>query len=234
MNTCIEITTKGGTVYRPMLQFDYDDIRKPIVHETEDAIVISYYKAEEYWEIGDAWLEDVYCDIIGTCRGYFEPQQIKSDWEDEAEMPDFFTYDDDEERDGFKLPDGYPKYAVRYLAGYAHSNAVWHETSNVDHVDAVMWVKPSYIERLRAKYSEVAVHDMIKADLDRCHRILDGDQFYTHNVIIIDKRTGESDLMGMVTYLFDEHCTEEQLKWRLDGEPCEYKLLPLSEIITTY
>ena len=234
MNTCIEIKSKDGTVYRPMIQFDYDDIRKPIVHETDDKIIISYYKAEEYWEIDDAWLIDVYCNIIGECRGYFSQQQIKSYMEDERDMPDFFTHDEDGERTGFKLPDGYPVYAIRYLAGYAHSNVVWHETTNVDHVDAVLWVKPEYIEQLRKTHVEPVVHDMIKADLDRCHRLLDGDQLYTHNTIEIDKKTGESDLMGMVTYLFYEHCTDEQLHWQLDGEPCEYKLLPLSEIITSY
>lgn len=234
MNTCIKITSKDGTVYRPMLQFDYDDIRKPIVHETEDKIIISYYKAEEYWEIEDAWINDIYCNIIGTCRGYFDPCQIKSYWEDEADMPEFFTHDEDGERTGFNLPDGYPVYAVRYLAGYAHSNVVWRETSDPDNVDAILWVKPAYIDQLRKSYNEIVVHDMIKADLDRCQRILDGDQFYTHNTIEIDKKTGESDLMGMVTYLYHEHCTEEQLNWTVDGEPCEYELIPLDEIITTY
>ena len=234
MNTCIEIKSKDGTVYRPMLQFDYDDIREPVVHETDDKIIISYYKAEEYWEIGDAWLSNVYCNIIGACRGYFEPQQIKSDWDDQRDLPEFFTYDECDEIDGFDLPKAYPEYAVRYLAGFAHSNVYWRETDDVECVDAVLWVTPEYIRELRSKHAEIVVHDMIKADLDRCHRILDGDQFYTHNQIEIDKKTGESDLMGMVTYLFYEHCSKEQLHWHLDGEPCEYKLLPLSEIITSY
>ena len=232
MKTCIEIKSKDGTVYRPMLQFGYDDIRKPLVHETDDKIVISYYNAEEYWEIGDAWLSGVYCNIIGTCRGYFDPQQIKSDWDDQRDLPEFFTYDKCDEIDGFNLPKGYPEYAVRYLAGFAHSNVYWRETDDVWCVDAILWVSPERIRELRAKYDEIVVHDMIVADLNRCNRILDGDQFYTHNQIEIDKKTGECDLMGMVTYLYHEHCTEEQLKYELPGEPCEYKLIPLSDLIT--
>lgn len=234
MNTCIKITSKDGKTYRPMLQFDYDDIRKPVVHETDDEIIISYYKAKEYWEIGDAWLDGVYCNIIGRCRGYFEPGQVKSDWDEERDIPDFFTYDDCDEINGFNLPKGYPEYAVRYLAGRCHSNVYWCETDDIDDVDAVLWVTPERIAELRSRWNGIALHDMIVADLDRCQRILDGDQFYTHNQIIIDKKTGESDLMGMVTYLFHEHCTDEQLHWQLDGEPCKYELIPLSDIIASY
>lgn len=234
MKTCIKITSKDGTVYRPMLQFEYDDIQKPVVLETDESFTISYYRAEEYWEIDDAWLSNIYCDIIGECRGYFSPQQIKSYWDEELDTPEFFTYDEDGERNDFNLPDGYPEYAVQYLRGSAHSNLVWHITDHVEDVDAIMWVKPEYIEELRAKYDEMVVHDMILADFERCRRILDGDQFYTHNTIEIDKKTGETDLMGMVTYLFDEHCTTRDLEFGLSGTKCEYELLPLSEIVDIY
>lgn len=235
MKTCIEITTKGGTVYRPMLQFDYDDVQNPLVVETENEILISYYKAEEYWEIRDAWLERIHCKIIGECGGYFSPTHIKNDWDEEIDLPDFFTYDEDGERIGLKLPDGYPEYAVRFLAGRCHSEVYWRETDDPDDVDAVLFVDPEYVKELNDKYGDVAVHDMIVSDITRCHCLLDGDQIYTHNIIKVDKRTGESDLMGMVTYLFYEDCTKEGLMGWVDTyTPCEYKLIPLSEIITTY
>lgn len=217
-----------------MLQFEYDDIQKPVVLETDENFTISYYTELESWEIGDAWLPKIQCQILTSCRGYFDPMRLKSDWDEEEDMPEFFEYDEFEERTGFKLPDGYPVYAVQYLRGYAHSGVWFSPTTDINHTDAVMWVSPDYIEELRAKYDEIVVHDMIVADLARCRRILDSEQFYTHNTIEIDKDTLESDLMGMVTYLFDEHCTKEQLTSYLSGTECEYKLLPLSEIITTY
>lgn len=234
MKTCIRIKGQDGQTYMPMLQFEYDNIQKPVVFETDEKFIISYYRAEEYWEIDDAWLSKVYCNIIGECRGYFDPHQIKSYWDEEEEMPEFFTYDEDGERTGFKLPDGYPEYAVQYLAGYAHSNVVWRETSDVNNVDAVLWMTPEAIEELRAKYDEAVVHDMILADFKRCRRILDGDQFYTHMTIEITKYDMRSDDMGMVTYLFDEHCTREQLTYHLPGEECEYELIPLIMIIDVY
>lgn len=234
MMTCIEITSKDGRKYRPMLQFEYDDIQEPVVLETDDKLTISYFRTLDYWETGDAWLPRIHCQILTSCRGYFEPMRLKNDWDEEEDMPEFFECDEYDERIGFKLPNDYPEYAVVYLRGYAHSDVFFVPTTDINHVDAVMWVSPDYIAELREKYDEVVVHDMILADLARSRRILDTEQFYTHNTIEIDKRTLESDEMGMVTYLYHEHCTEEQLTYHIDGTPCEYRLLPLSEIIATY
>lgn len=217
-----------------MLQFNYSDIREPIVTETDEKFTISYFEELENWDIEDCWLTRIHCDVINSCRGYFDPCKIQNSEDEELDMPELFKRDEDDEIIDFNLPDGYPEYAVRYLAGYCHSTFVWCETDNISNVDAVLWVDPEYIAELREKYEEFVVHDMITADLKRCRRILDAEQFYTNNQIEIDKETGETDLMGMVTYLYEEHCTEELLKDHLDGENCEFKLIPLNELISCY
>lgn len=233
MKKAIRITKHDGTVITPMLEFRYSDIQAPVVLETDDKIVISYYRELGYdeFEINDPWDSGIHCDIFGECRGYFSPYVISPWGEDDnkLELSQFFNLDEyDNSINAFNPENTLP---CRYLKGMCHSIVVWQETSDANWCDAVLYATQECVDEVRKHYKDADKE--IQSRFDRCMRILNGDQFYMHTTIEIDKATGEHDEMGMCAYLWEEDCTADQLA-KVDGEPCQYELIDLEDIITFY
>lgn len=234
MNTCIEITLKDGTKYRPALQFEYDDIQTPIVLENDERILISYFRQLTEWDLPDPWPVGFHCQIFKSCQGYFDPMHLAAyDDEGETDLSEFFElYEDGDPRD-FKLHDTLPSWGYKYLRGHCHSVCVWGETDNVRLVDAVLYVSPAHLDELRKTMTEEQVREYVEKHMKECRRILDCEPYYEHDTIEIDKKTMSHDWMPMCSYLREENCAEEMLM--LDGyTKLDSKLVDLEELITSY
>lgn len=215
MKTCIRIKPKDGEAFIPSLQFEYSDIQQPVVIERDDCYIISYYRelGHDQFEISDPWPWGVYCDIVTSCRGYYDPQHIYSDCDD-----DTIRLDD--------VKDELPEWAYMKLQAYCHSNVEWYPCGNDEmYPDAVLYLHPEELSN---------GEEWAKKHFKQCLRLLNGEQLYEHDTIEIDKKTREHDFFGMVAYLWEEECTSERLSDLRGTTPCDHELIDIEDIFTFY
>lgn len=234
MRKAIRITKKDGMVITPMLSFEYSDIQAPVVLETEDKITISYFRELGYdeFELTDPWSSGVHLEIFGTCRGYFSPQHLCAWGEEDDELPlsQFFNLDEYDGAINAFNPDN--TLPCRYIKGVCHGDVHWRKTDDANWCDAVLYATQECVEEVRKHYEDAGAE--IQRRFDYCMRMLNGDQFYMHNTIEIDKATGEHADWGMLAYIWEENCTQEMLSDSIPGEPCQYELIDVEDIITPY
>lgn len=213
MKTCIEIRLKDNSVIKPKLQFEYSDIVEPKVYETDDKIIISYFR-EMLWdeiEISEAIPEGVHIKIFNHIIVH-NCHITNGLIDDDLDVSDFI------DSDGNKLIDP----TVRYLTCYAYGG--WGVQVPNTPCHAVMYFEGNGVSE-----------NEITSRLDDSLRILRGEPLYMHNHIEIDKQTGEDDLMGMVAYLREDECTNEQLEYDCENySSCEYQKIGLEKIISSY
>lgn len=206
MKTCIKIKPKGCEEFIPSLQFEYSDIQKPVVIERENEYIISYYKELGYdtFEISDPWPYGIHCDILTSCRGYYDPCHI-------------CTFDEDENVRFENVKDELPEWAYMKL-----------------YPDAVLYPSLEYYRHCcDMRLGGEDLSETFKKKFETCLRLLNGEQLYEHVTIEIDKKTREHDFFGMVAYLWEEDCTPERIS-DLKGTPCEHELIDIEDIFTFY
>lgn len=224
MKTCIKIKPKDREAFMPSLQFEYSDVQQPVVIERPDCYVISYYRELGYdqFEISDPWPYGIHCDILTSCRGYYDPCHI-------------CTFDEDENVRFENVKDELPEWAYMKLFAYCHSDCHWYSCGNDEmYPDAVLYSSLEYYRHCcDMRLGGEDLSETFKKKFETCLRLLNGEQLYEHVTIEIDKKTREHDFFGMVAYLWEEDCTSEGLS-DLKGTPCEHELVDIEDIFTFY